>query len=382
MNDKVKGLVLGLSLGVMLTGSIAYASGTQIEVYFKNIKYMFDGYEKNPTSEQGESFIYNGTTYVPLRYVSEALGKEVQWDGDTETIWLGKKVDLQVVVATYQGGQVTLGEFEKYKAFSHILDPENTQYDDNSNENFNSGLLKQLIGQQILVSRLSDELKQTAAVTTDAQIVKLNEFLQKYYDKEASATLAKNHLTEDDLRHYLGIFIGSQQWVESSVTDEKIKALYDQDVSSNNESLITAAVRHILINAKDEKGTPRTKEVLDQKLKEVQDKLKSGEDFAALAKQYSEDPGSKDNGGLYPDSPVTQWVEAFKKATITQELNKVGEPVQTEYGYHFIRVESRSTLPLESVKPQLKQQLLTEQYKQFNENELAGLIQKMDWPKP
>lgn len=47
----------------------AYASrGSQIEVYFQKMKYMFDGMEKKPATEQG--FIYNGTMYVPLRFVS------------------------------------------------------------------------------------------------------------------------------------------------------------------------------------------------------------------------------------------------------------------------------------------------------------------------
>jgi foldase protein PrsA len=380
MNDKFKGLVLGLTIGVMLTGSIAYANGSQIEVYFKNIKYMFDGYEKNPTTEQGESFIYNGTTYVPLRYVSETLGKEVQWDGDTETIWVGKKVDLNTIVATYQGGQVTRGALEKYLSINRLLNPDNAKYDNDNN--YKTYMINQMIGQQILASRLTEAHKASIAANIEQNIVELNNFLKSSSTEELKNFLAKYNLAEEDLRGYVSNVISAQKALEVSVTDEEVKALYNSELSNKNENLFSASVRHILINANDEKGAARSKEVLDQKVKEVQDKLKNGEDFATLAKQYSEDPGSKENGGLYPDSSITQWVEGFKKAVISLELNKISDPVQTEFGYHFIRVESRGTLSFEYVKEELKQTLLQDRNRQFKEKELPGLIQKIELPKP
>lgn len=379
MNDKVKGLVLGLSLGVMLTGSIAYASGSQIEVYFKNIKYMFDGYVKTPTSEQGESFIYNGTTYVPLRFVSEALGKEVQYDGDTDTIWVGKKIDMNAVVATYDGGEVNLGSFEAYLNFQRLLDPDNAKYD--KDEGYKTYMLKQLIGQQILIARAGEEFRKSIAVTVDSQVVELNKYLASS-GQDLNTVLTANQLTPSLVRSYVETIIGAQMWLNAQATDEKIKALYDQLVSSNSENLLKATVRHIMISSNDEKGSPRTKEVIDQKVKEVQDKLKSGEDFATVAKQYSEDPGSKESGGLYADAEVSKWVEGFKKAVVSLEINKISEPVETEFGYHIIRVESRSTQSFEAMKDQLKQQLLSDLSKQFNEKELPGLIKSITLPKP
>ncbi|MEK4732323.1 NPCBM/NEW2 domain-containing protein [Paenibacillus sp. FSL L8-0641] len=90
MKDKVKGLVLGLTIGTMITGVSAYATSTaKIEVIYDNLKYMVDGNQKVPSSGQG--FIYQGTTYVPLRFAGEATGKEVTWDGKNKTIWIGKK---------------------------------------------------------------------------------------------------------------------------------------------------------------------------------------------------------------------------------------------------------------------------------------------------
>ncbi|MEF3313841.1 stalk domain-containing protein [Paenibacillus sp. GYB004] len=90
MNDKVKGFIAGAAVMSLFSGSVAFAAtSTQIEVYFKNLKYMVDGIEKKPS--EGQGFIYEGTTYVPLRFIGESLSKDVNWDGETETIWVGKR---------------------------------------------------------------------------------------------------------------------------------------------------------------------------------------------------------------------------------------------------------------------------------------------------
>ena len=60
-----------------------------VELYFRNIKIIIDGKEYIPTDADGdrvEPFIYNGTTYVPLRAVANAFDKEVEWDDATSTI--------------------------------------------------------------------------------------------------------------------------------------------------------------------------------------------------------------------------------------------------------------------------------------------------------
>ncbi|GMK38918.1 hypothetical protein PCCS19_19720 [Paenibacillus sp. CCS19] len=87
----IRGFILGVVCTLLLTGAAAAyaANSSTIEVYFENLRYMFDGVEKSPTGTKG--FVYEGTTYVPLRFVSEALGKEVTWEGEAKTIWVGKK---------------------------------------------------------------------------------------------------------------------------------------------------------------------------------------------------------------------------------------------------------------------------------------------------
>lgn len=88
MKSKLQGLVMGLIIGVLLSVTAAQATGTatQVEVYFKDLIFKFNGVEKKP---EQESFIYKDTTYVPLRFVSESLGVPVKYNDATGTITVG-----------------------------------------------------------------------------------------------------------------------------------------------------------------------------------------------------------------------------------------------------------------------------------------------------
>jgi cyclophilin family peptidyl-prolyl cis-trans isomerase len=89
VKDKLKGLVVGLLIGVMICSSVVYAAaGTKIEVFYNNLKYIIDGVEHTPT--HGKGFIYQGTTYVPLRFVGESMGKPVSFDNKTQTVYVGR----------------------------------------------------------------------------------------------------------------------------------------------------------------------------------------------------------------------------------------------------------------------------------------------------
>ena len=84
--------VLATLLLVNLATPALAAAGKMIEV-FTGIRIYIDDVELHPTDVTGnpvDVFIYNGTTYLPVRAVSEALGKPVQWDGKTQSVYIGK----------------------------------------------------------------------------------------------------------------------------------------------------------------------------------------------------------------------------------------------------------------------------------------------------
>ena len=94
LKDKLKGTLIGVVIGATLTGGIVTAVGTTTlyNVVTQGIKIVVDGKKLNPTDANGktvEPMIYNGTTYLPVRAVADALGKAVYWDGPEYTVYLG-----------------------------------------------------------------------------------------------------------------------------------------------------------------------------------------------------------------------------------------------------------------------------------------------------
>lgn len=98
MKNKInfKSMVIGGIVGAVIMGAIptaGYDGVRTIQAVYKNIRICVDGVEMTPRDSAGqvvEPFIYNGTTYLPVRAVGEAVGKEVTYDGSTSTVYLGK----------------------------------------------------------------------------------------------------------------------------------------------------------------------------------------------------------------------------------------------------------------------------------------------------
>lgn len=137
------------------------------------------------------------------------------------------------------------------------------------------------------------------------------------------------------------------------VSEDDVKAFYEKNKDRFKQPEL-ATVRHILVSVKhegEEKGLSDAE--AKAKVAKIQAELKKGAKFDALAKKYSDDPGSKENGGLYEDAEPSTWVPEFGAAARTQPIGKVGAPVKTQYGYHLMKVESRKAarqVPFEEAK--------------------------------
>jgi hypothetical protein len=92
--EKIKGIVIGAVGSTLLTATVfATPVAKNAQLFFNNIKIFVDDVSVTPKDAQGnvvEPFIYNGTTYLPVRAVSNALGKNVEWDGKTSSVYIGK----------------------------------------------------------------------------------------------------------------------------------------------------------------------------------------------------------------------------------------------------------------------------------------------------
>ena len=132
------------------------------------------------------------------------------------------------------------------------------------------------------------------------------------------------------------------------VTDAEIEKYYKDNAATQFTNLASRDVRHILVSSK-------------KKADELEAQLKSGADFAKLAKKNPTDTGSAANGGkLTVQKGKT--VPEFDKEAFALKTNEISPPVHTQYGWHIIQalgpVKAESKQPLSQVKEQIRQNLL------------------------
>ena len=146
---------------------------------------------------------------------------------------------------------------------------------------------------------------------------------------------------------------------KAQLSDADVKAYFEANKDAFKQPGKFNA-RHILLKTK---GGPNGEQGLSEdeakkKMAEIKAEFAKGGKWDELAKKYSEDPGSKDKGGLYEGIAFGQFVPEFEAAVKAQEIGKIGEPVKSTFGYHLIQVESRGdseAQAFEAVKEQAKQ---------------------------
>ncbi|MEZ2737759.1 peptidylprolyl isomerase, partial [Aneurinibacillus aneurinilyticus] len=165
-------------------------------------------------------------------------------------------------------------------------------------------------------------------------------------------------------------------YFSKDIPDDKKKKEYEE---GKKQGFFTQAdVRHILISTEE-----RSKEEARKTTESLVKQLRSGADFAKLAKANTDDTGSAETGGLYQYNeaqPLGQTVEAYRDAAMTLPLNEISEPIETEYGYHIMRVEKRSEQTYDEVKKQIERALALEKENDFFNSKLQKIITKENIP--
>ncbi|MGG1612580.1 MULTISPECIES: peptidylprolyl isomerase [Paenibacillus] len=285
--------------------------------------------------------------------------------------------DTSKVIATYEGGEITENEFDREQRIVLALQPQMEQF--MQMEDFRQYLVKQEIAYEYLEAKADEKTKEAGKKKAEEQFDLMK---SSYGEENFKNMLDAQKVSEAEFKDYMVRIYTVMEGERQKISEDDVK----KEFEATKQDYTTASVRHILINFTDPDGKERTEEETLKLAKEVKAKLDKGEDFAALAKQYSEDPGSKDNGGLYENVEVSNWVEAFKQAALTQPLNQIGDPVKTEYGYHIIRVESRTEKKFEDLTQEQKDMIQTTLASNKLDEFMAGdlekkIIKKIDLPK-
>ena len=211
---------------------------------------------------------------------------------------------------------------------------------------------------------------------TDAEVAKeLDKVKQDYFQndqKKFEAGLKEQGYTVAALREDIQAQLVSKKLYERVTKDVQVTDADLQKHYAENKDQYSVAesrsVRHILVKTKAEAD-------------KLHAELESGADFAALAKQSSLDPGSKEQGGKLTVSRG-QTVAPFDKAAFSLKTNQLSAPVKTEFGYHLIQplaaAKAGSVTPFAKVKAQIRTQLVEERKNKAVSDWAAEIEKKYD----
>ncbi|WDH51316.1 SurA N-terminal domain-containing protein [Pseudomonas chlororaphis] len=212
--------------------------------------------------------------------------------------------------------------------------------------------------QVLAFARLEKQTRDYASLTikADPAAVKLtDDEVKAYYDEHAKEFMSPDQVVIDYLELKKASFFD-----QVSVKDEDLQALYQKETANLSEQRRAA---HILIEVNDKVNEAQAK----AKIEEIQARLAKGESFEALAKEFSQDPGSANNGGDLGYAGPGVYDPAFEEALYALNKDQVSAPVRTGFGFHLIKllgVEAPEVPSFASLKDKLTRELKTQQVEQ------------------
>jgi foldase protein PrsA len=258
-------------------------------------------------------------------------------------------------IATVDGTEISKAEFERaisqakrgYTARqSPFPKPGSPEYEQ---------LKNQAVAYLVQRAEFEKEAESFDVEISDKQIDdRLAQIKKQYFEndeKKYQAQLKKSGLTEEQVREDVRAQILSEELFkkvtkDAKVTDADIAKFY-REHPDQYQVPEQRDIAHILV---------KKKALADQLYTQIQ----GGANFAALAKKYSQDPGSKNSGGKMTISRG-QTVAPFDQTAFLMKNGQVSHPVKTEFGYHVIKalsaVKAAKTTPLNDVKASIKTQL-------------------------
>ncbi len=348
MKKNFKTLVLGMVIGATLVGTpvLADVIWEKISVVRNYVTVMIDGEKLN-----ADNFLYLDTTYVPIRAVSEALGKNVSYKdgvayiGDTYgAVFGGADVDLG------NGYTATADELEAYTNRA-AKDIENTGA---AAEQIEASAKEDLLQYKAL-SAIAAENNIKVGEDFENNFANIIAYMKMNYGGEEGmlAAMEEAGFTYELYKRYQETDYLYRKLLSADAfraSDAEISSYYEANKSSFPYDGIQA--QHVLIGITDETGNVITDEAklkeLEKKAQDVYNQAKKGTDFSSLVEKYGEDPGMNQN----PDGYIFtkgEMIEEFETAAFALKDGEISQPVKTAYGWHIIkRIKAHTIQPLDS----------------------------------
>lgn len=284
-------------------------------------------------------------------------------------------------VATVNGTDITLGNYEKLLALNKSSMEAYYGSDIWSQEIEEGKTYEDMVKEMVIETMIASEIiyqqaeKDKVAPTDEEiqeQIDSFNESIES--DTEYQKSLKKMGINEEFLKYQFARNLANVNLEEKfekdvEISEDEMKKYYEENKDDFYVDTVTAS--HILIKTIDDEGN----ELSDTKKKEAKktaeealEKVKAGEDFATIAKEYSED-SSASSGGELGTFGRGEMVTAFEDAAFGMKVGEISDIVETEYGYHIIKVTDKvdKQETYDEVKDEIKSILASEKYTEYVE---------------
>jgi len=304
------------------------------------------------------------------------LPKQTEQNAQSESpLGLDNAVTTPAIIDPKQAGPkdvavsvdgITLKKDELAKSVKEKMNLYKDKIPADKKKEIQDGVKKQLVEEFVMRTVLTNEANSKKIVATDKEIQAAITQIKANIppDKKVEDFLKENKIRREDLA--LGIKIRKLVEMEAGKKAKPSQKEISKFFTDNKDKFTTQEtvhVRHILVTI-DAKDDEKTKAEKKAKIENLRKQVLEGADFAEIAKNNSDCP-SKENGGDLGEIKKGQTVKLFEDAAFSQELNKIGPVVTTEFGHHIIQVLGRTpgkTVNLEEVKDKIA--LYLEQQKQ------------------
>jgi peptidyl-prolyl cis-trans isomerase C len=230
-------------------------------------------------------------------------------------------------------------------------------------DNFYKQILESMVAQTLL---LQDAQSQGVQVSDEELKPQMAALRGRFPDEAAyKKALEQEGMTEKELQDKLRQeaviqkYVGTKVFNEVAVTDQAAREFYDKN-QAQMQRPERAHLRHILIRV-EPNAAEADKQKARDKAEDILKRLQGGEDFAKLAAENSDDPGSKVRGGDLSWVSRGQTVPAFEQAAFAlAKPNDLSGVVESQFGLHIIQLverEAASTVPFEEARPRITQML-------------------------